>query len=101
MFSPPLFAAALILLGWPAVSPVRRPDTEEDLLARIEHAGNPVKKAKYQTRLGRLKLLQAIDAYEKSNLGEGQRLLGAYVERMHQSWQTLRDSGRRAIHQPQ
>lgn len=94
-------AAALILLALPATCAARQPDREEDLLARIGRADNPVKKAKYQTRLGRVKLLQAIDAYDKSDFEQGQRLLDAYLERMQQSWQTLRQSGRRPVRQPQ
>jgi hypothetical protein len=84
------FAAALIVLGLApgagaqglAPAPARQPDSEPDLLGRLEREQNPVKKAKYQVRLGRIKLLQALG-------------------RMKGSWQTLRDSGRRAVRQPQ
>jgi hypothetical protein len=101
------FAAALIVLGLApgagaqglAPAPARQPDSEPDLLGRLEREQNPVKKAKYQVRLGRI--LQAIDAYDQGSLEQGQRLLEAYLGRMKGSWQTLRDSGRRAVRQPQ
>jgi hypothetical protein len=100
------YRAAVFALGAlsaisPAASPARQPDTEEGLQARIERENNPVKKAKYEVRLGRLKLLNAVEAYDKGNLELFQRLLGEYVEHMKNAWQTLEASGRRAVRQPQ
>jgi hypothetical protein len=96
-------AAVLIVLGlpWGGLSPARQPDTEADLLARIQHEQDPVKKAKYEVRLGRVKLLQAIDAYGKGNLEQGQQLLDDYLGRIKDSWQLLQSSGRRAVRHPQ
>lgn len=105
----PWIAAALILLALPAAPAARdlaphtarRLENESDLEARIGRESNPVKKAKYQIRLSRLRLLQAIDAYNKGGLEPGQRLLDAYLEQIRQSWQTLQASERRAVKQPQ
>ena len=46
--------------------------TEQELLARIEKESNPVKKAKYQIQLGRLKLEAAIQAYGHDDIEHGQ-----------------------------
>ncbi len=96
-------AAVLIVLGlpWGGLSPARQPDTEADLLARIQHEQNPVKKAKYEIRLGRVKLLQAIDAYGKGSLEQCQQLLDDYLRRIKDSWQLLQSSGRQAVRHPQ
>jgi len=93
-------ALALVLL-WAGGLSARQPDKEEDLLARLERERNPVKKAKYEIRLGRLKLHQATDAYDRGSFDQSEQLLSAYLERMKSSWQILRDSGRRAVKQPQ
>jgi len=95
--------ATLVVLGLPRVvlSPARRPDNEQDLLARIQREQNPVNKSKYQTRLARVKLLQTIDAYDSGNADEYQQLLGAYLQRIRDSWQSLQSSGRQAVRQPQ
>ncbi len=110
MFSCARFLAAalfLIVLVWAVaaatVTPLlaRHEDTEEELLPRIQRERNPVRKAKYEIRLGRIKLLQAIDGYDKGTLEQGQQLLAAYTERVKSSWKTLRSSGRQAVRQPQ
>jgi len=76
-------------------------DTEEGLLARIQHEQNPVKKSKYEFRLGQLKLQQAIDAYTNDDLAQGQKLLEAYLARMKESWDLLKSTGREASRRPQ
>jgi hypothetical protein len=97
-----IFAAGLPLLGvlLPPGSSARERQTEEQLLARIQVERNPVKKAGYEMRLGRIKLLQATEAYDQGDVERGAELLGSYAERMKSSWQTLRDSGRNAVRQP-
>lgn len=84
-----------------SASPVPARETEEQLLARLRNEPNPVKRAKFEIRLGRIKLLQAIEAYNKGDVEPGGQLLKAYLERMQSSWRTLRGSGRNAAKHPQ
>jgi len=81
-------------------SPPRRQDKEPDLLARIQRESNPVKKAKLEVRLGRVKLFQAIAALDQGNLTETNRLLGAYIETLNSAWERLKNSGRVAHKKP-
>jgi len=78
-----------------------RTDSEQDLLDRIQREQNPVKKAKLELRLGRLKMQQALDAYGKGQLDQGKSLLDGYLSRVKSSWQILKGSGRNAVKQPQ
>ncbi len=109
-YSPRFLVAAMLMVlaspqgaGPQGLAPLlaRQPDTEEDLLSRIERERNPVKKAKYEIRLGRVKLFEAIDAYGKGDLERCQALLADYLNRMKSSWETLQSSGRQAVKQPQ
>ena len=98
------FAVVLVivpgaLLG--SVLPASTPDSEEQLLARIQSERNPVRKAKDQIQLGRLKLDQAIAAYGQGNSESGEQLLAAFLGQMNDAWQTLHNSGRNAARQPQ
>ena len=88
----------LLLLGALAgsASPARRADSEADLLARLERELNPVKRAKLEIRLGRVKLFQAFGAFDRENVEECHELLSAYLERMKGAWATLNSSGRQA-----
>jgi len=86
------------LLGF--VSPPPRQDNEQKLQARIERQRNPVKKAKLKVRLGRVKLLQAIEAYDRGERGQCQQLLDAYLEVMKSAWTDLQGSGRQAWRKP-
>ncbi len=79
----------------------RQGDAEQDLLARLQRERDPVRKAKYEIRLGRMKLLQAIQAYDQGNLDQCRELLSVYLERMKSSWGTLKSSGRQAVRHPQ
>jgi hypothetical protein len=88
-----------VLLG--AAKPVPRHDTEEDLQRRLQRETKPVKKALYEIRLGRLKLLEAIDASGKRDLNETGELLGAYLAHIRSSWQLLQSSGRNAFRHPE
>jgi hypothetical protein len=87
-----------LLLGALAggASLARRADSEADLLARLERQRNPVKRAKLEIRLGRVKLFRAIGAFDRGNAEECQELLSAYLERMKSAWATLHSSGRQA-----
>jgi len=99
-----LRALALTALGaWlpPEVSPIPREDKEADLLSRISRETNPVKRAKYEIRLARVKLLQAMEAREKGEIESSQKLLGAYLEQVKSAWATLQKTGRPAHKKPQ
>ena len=101
-----LGAAVLFLIAFPSLpgrAPLaaRHPDTEEDLQARIEREPNPVKKAKFEVRLGRVKLAQAIAAYDKGDLDRSNALATAYLAEMKGAWQRLRDTGRNAVKKPE
>lgn len=92
----------LVLAGWSAVElAARRRDNEADLLARLQREQNPVKKAKYEVRLGRLKLHQAIRSFDQSDLEPCMTLLSAYMGRMQSAWELLRQSGRDASRKPE
>ncbi len=95
-------AGSLIVLAFleGGFSLARRADSEEDLLARIQRESNPVKKARYEIRLGRTKLFRAIDAFNQGRVDQCHQMIGSYVEHMKSSWETLRRSGRRAARQP-
>lgn len=84
-----------------AASPARRADSEADLLARIQREPNPVKKAKLEVRLGRVKLFQAIGAFDRGSVEECHQLLAVYLERMKSAWAILQGSGRQAWRQHQ
>jgi len=99
-----LLSIAFLLIGAPVFfagppSP-RQSEAEARLLARLQKARDPVKKSKVETRLARLKLRQAIEAYERGNIEQGAQLLSIYLGRIKDSWQALRSSGRNAARDP-
>jgi hypothetical protein len=94
-----LMVAEIALVSLPLLA--RRHDSEQDLLAHLERETNPVKKAKYEIRLGRLKLEQATLAYQQQQLDQGERLLNEYAGAMNQAWELLKNSGRDATRKPQ
>jgi len=84
----------------PLASPPRRQDKEPDLRAHLQREPDPIKKAKLEIRLGRLKLFQAISAFDQGKLEETNRLLGVYMETLNSAWERLRSSGRVAHKNP-
>jgi hypothetical protein len=98
--------AVLILLtltvGTPAVESFapRHTDNEADLAARIAREPDPVRKAKYEIRLGEVKLQQAISAYDHDQFESGEKLLDSYFDKMKDAWKFLKDSGRDAARKP-
>jgi hypothetical protein len=92
--------AILVISDALRASPPRRHDKEPDLLAHIERESDPVKKAKLEVRLGRVRLFQAIAAFDEGHLEETDRLLGAYMETLNSAWQRLKNSGRVASKNP-
>jgi hypothetical protein len=99
-----LLTGAWLMAGvalFDAVAAAPRHDTEEDLLARLQRESDPVKKAKYEIRLGRLKLVEAIDAFDHQDANKAQNLLDAYLTHIRSSWQLLQSSGRNAFRHPE
>src|SRR5437899_8940371 len=101
-----LGAAVLFLIVFscapgPAPLAARHPDTEEDLQARIEREQNPVKKAKYEVRLGRVKLTQAIAAYGAGDVDRCNGLVAAYLAQIKTAWTRLQSAGRNAVKKPE
>jgi hypothetical protein len=101
----PLLSIAFLLIGVPAflagASSAPPSETEAQLLARMQKEHDPVRKSKEETRLARIKLRQAIQAYEQGNTEQGAQLVSDYLGRIKDSWQMLRSSGRDAARVPQ
>ncbi|MBI4166553.1 MAG: hypothetical protein HY508_12540 [Acidobacteria bacterium] len=89
-----LLLAGILGLAWGLVFSAPRNDSEADLTARIARESDLVKKAKYEVRLARVKLIQALDARENGELETSLKLLGAYLETVKSAWDHLRQSGR-------
>jgi hypothetical protein len=96
-----LSLAAVLIIRPDALPRGHSRDSEEQLSARIQSEHNPVRKAKFQIRLARIKLDQAIAAYGEGKTELGAQLLTTFLEGMHSAWQTLHDSGRNAARQSQ
>jgi hypothetical protein len=97
-----IFVLVLLLVGTLQTAPVAHArDSEAELQARIEQERNPVKKAKLEIKLARIKLGEAQAAYNKGDMNAGAEVLNAYVGHMESSWQALHDSGRVASRKPQ
>jgi hypothetical protein len=75
-------------------------ETEEHLLARIQKETDPIKKSKCVTRLARIKLQQAIEAYQHGDVDQGMQLAHAYLGKVKDSWQLLKNCGRNAARDP-
>jgi hypothetical protein len=72
----------------------REEDKDEKLAEQIEAEKNPIKKAKFEVRLGRLKLNHAVDACEKDDHPRCQEFLGSFLTLMKGSWNRLEATGR-------
>jgi len=77
-----------------------RIDTEEDLLPRIQQEHNPVKKAKFEIRLARVKLSHASGACQKDDHESCTKLLDSYLEFVRSSWKDLQSAGQNAVKHP-
>lgn len=96
-----LATEGFLLLGFCCgIAGARHQDSEAELLARIQRTTDPVKRARFEIRLGRLKLEQTISAYQAGHIEQAERLVGAYSARMMGAWETLQRSGRDAAHHP-
>ena len=69
-------------------------DNDDELAARIQTENNPVKKAKFEIRLGRMKLSHAVEACEKDDHTHCQEFLGSFLSLMKGSWNRLEATGR-------
>ena len=94
-----LLLSVLMILA-AAVSPARGAESEAGLLARLRRESDPVRKAKIEIRLSRLKLSQAMSACGKGDFEATNELLAAYLERIKSAWATLKASGRQAHKKP-
>lgn len=95
-------ACLAILAGGGTTASLRaaRIDTEEDLLSRIGQEHDPVKKAKFEIRLARVRLLHASGACQKDDHEACSKLLGSYVELVRSSWKDLQSAGRDPVKHP-
>jgi hypothetical protein len=64
------------------------------LLAQLERENNPVKKAKLEVRLARLRLVEAFEAYSSGRYDDCWKLLATYQDFMDRAWADLQASGR-------
>jgi hypothetical protein len=92
-----LAIGAILLAGLCAMAR----ETEEQLLQRIKSEQNPVKKAKDEIKLARLKFIQVHDAYLAGQTEAATKLLGTFVDTLKASWKLLQGSGRKAVKQPE
>lgn len=74
-------------------------EKDEELAARIEAEKNPIKKAKFEVRLGRLKLSHAVESCTKDDHPHCQEFLGSFLSLMKGSWNRLEATGRVAAKQ--
>ena len=95
-----LLTIGFLLLGLPVFLAAKSTDTEEHLLARVQKETDPVKKSKGVTRLARIKLEQAIQAYGRGSIEQGAQLVTVYLGRIKDSWQLLKGCGRNAARDP-
>src|SRR5439155_22496288 len=91
-----LGAAVLFLIVFsgvpgPAALAARHPDTEEDFRSRLGREPNPAKQATFEVRLARVKLAQPSAAYDKGDPDRPNALATAYLAKITDAWQRLRD----------
>ena len=75
-------------------------DDEPTLISKIGRETDPVKKAKLEVKLGRVRLQQAFDAYSGGKYEDCWKLLGSYQDSMNQAWTDLQASGKVAAKKP-
>ena len=80
--------------------PTEPQEQEAKLLSKIERESNPIKKAKLETKLGRLKLQQAFSSYDHGHYDLCWKLLHEYTDRMNNAWADLVASGHQAVKKP-
>lgn len=75
-------------------------DTVAKLQEKLSRERNPVKRAKLEVRLGKLKLKQAFKDYSRGKFQDCMKSLGEYQKAMQDAWSELKSSGRSAVHKP-
>jgi hypothetical protein len=83
-----------------AIWPQKSHEDEAKLLSKLERENNPVKKAKLETKLGRLKLENAFKSYDRGQFDQCWKLLDEYMTRMNNAWADLVASGNQAARKP-
>lgn len=95
-----LLLAGLLGLTCADVCSAQPKDKEAELLGKIARESSPVKKAKYEIRVARIKLLQAMDSREKEDFEGSVKLLKDYLGHLSNAWGALQNSGRDAHKNP-
>ncbi len=98
--------AAMLLVGAWSALPARaglfhHPLTAPELKAKIAKQRNLVKKAELQMRLAGLILQRAVQAYDANHFRRGETLLNRYLDEARTSWQTLEQSRKNPLRQPE
>jgi DNA-directed RNA polymerase subunit K/omega len=92
----------ILLVGMvvqPAV-PALAHDTEAKLQDQLNREHNPVKRAKLEVRLGKLKLERAFGDYRRGEFQNCLKSLDEYQKAMQDAWTELESSGRSAVRKP-
>jgi hypothetical protein len=76
-------------------------DPEAKLTQKLAREQDPVKQAKLEIKLARLKLFRAKDTRGKGGVEESLKLLQAYRAHIENAWNLLQKSGRVAHKKPQ
>ena len=95
------FAPSLLLMVVTCVA-VRAmaEDNEAKLATKIGQESDPVKKAKLEVKLGRLRLQEAFTSYTAGKYEDCWKRLGSYQDTMDQAWTDLQASGKSAAKKP-
>jgi hypothetical protein len=94
-------AVALAIVAAPPSLGARHPETEQELLARIEREANAAKKARLQVELATLKLNEAAAAFDHDQYESGKKLLQQYTGWIRKAWNVLEASRHDAARKPQ
>lgn len=95
-----LSLALMLAVGAGAASPPGPRERESELVSKIAREKNLIKKAKLETKLGRLKMQRAFEAYDEGHFDECWKLLDEYWAQMNDAWSDLVASGRVAAKKP-
>jgi hypothetical protein len=75
-------------------------DSEQNLLPKIEHEQDPIKKAKLEIRLAQLELAHANAACQKDDHESCHAALNGYLDAIRSAWKALQASGKNAVKSP-